>query len=73
MLGLLLALAIGASIAMMFSNSRSIAASLAVISALWAAVIGAILVTKFRRQADSAESKARDLRLVYEQIGRAHV
>ncbi|MBJ7287627.1 DUF6779 domain-containing protein [Williamsia sp.] len=66
LLGLLLALAIGASIAMMFSNSRSIAASLAVISALWAAVIGAILVTKFRRQADSAESKARDLRLVYE-------
>ncbi len=66
LLGLLLALAICASIAMMFSDSRSIAASLAVIAALWSAVIGAILVTKFRRQADSAESKARDLRLVYE-------
>ncbi|MGJ0118109.1 DUF6779 domain-containing protein [Williamsia sp. MIQD14] len=66
LLGLLLALAIGASVAMIFSPTRSIVASLAVIAALWAAVIGAILVTKFRRQADAAESKTRDLRLVYE-------
>ncbi|WP_082502237.1 DUF6779 domain-containing protein [Williamsia sp. Leaf354] len=66
LLGLLLALAIGASVAMIFSPTRSIVASLAVIAALWAAVIGAILVTKFRRQADSAEAKTRDLRLVYE-------
>ncbi|GAA1883353.1 DUF6779 domain-containing protein [Williamsia serinedens] len=66
LLGLLLVLAIGASIAMIFSPDRSIVASLAVIAALWAAVIGAILVTKFRRQADSAEAKTRDLRVVYE-------
>ncbi|MEH3157334.1 MAG: hypothetical protein PGN29_19310 [Gordonia paraffinivorans] len=66
LLGLLLVLAIGASVAMIFSPDRSIVASLAVIAALWAAVIGAILVTKFRRQADSAEAKTRDLRVVYE-------
>ncbi|MGZ8177192.1 DUF6779 domain-containing protein [Williamsia sp. SKLECPSW1] len=66
LLGLLLLLAIGASIAMIFSTDRSVVASLAVIAALWAAVIGAILVTKFRRQADSAEAKTRDLRVVYE-------
>ena len=66
LLGLLLVLAIGASIAMIFTPDRSVVASLAVIAALWAAVIGAILVTKFRRQADSAEAKTRDLRVVYE-------
>ncbi|WP_299570396.1 DUF6779 domain-containing protein [uncultured Williamsia sp.] len=66
LLGLLLLLAIGASVAMIFTPDRSVVASLAVIAALWAAVIGAILVTKFRRQADSAEAKTRDLRVVYE-------
>ena len=29
-------------------------------------MIAAILVTRYRRQAESAESKSRDLRLVYE-------
>lgn len=66
LLGLLLILAIGASIAMIFSRDRSIVASLAVIAALWAAVIGAILVTRFRRAADTAEARTRDLRVVYE-------
>lgn len=66
LLGLLIALAIVASILMVFSDQLSVSGSLAVIAALWAAVIGAILVTKFRRQAESAESKGRDLRLVYE-------
>lgn len=51
---------------MIITSEMSIAGSLAVITALWAAVIGAILVTKYRRQADSADAKARDLRLVYE-------
>ncbi|MFW0797565.1 DUF6779 domain-containing protein [Gordonia sp. CPCC 205515] len=66
LLGLLIVLAIVASILMVFSDQLSVTGSLAVIAALWAAVIGAILVTKFRRQAESAESKSRDLRLVYE-------
>ncbi|MED5802623.1 DUF6779 domain-containing protein [Gordonia sp. Z-3] len=66
LLGLLIVLAIVASILMVFTDQLSISGSLAVIAALWAAVIGAILVTKFRRQAESAEAKSRDLRLVYE-------
>ena len=66
LLGVLLLFALGSSIFMIFTSEMSIAASLAVITALWAAVIGAILVTKYRRQADSADAKARDLRLVYE-------
>ncbi len=66
LLGLLIVLAIVASVLMVFSDQLSVAGSLAVIAALWAAVIGAILVTKFRRQAESAEAKSRDLRLVYE-------
>ncbi|MCH5643769.1 DUF6779 domain-containing protein [Gordonia sp. ABSL49_1] len=66
LLGLLIVLALAASILMVFTDQLSIPGSLAVIAALWAAVIGAILVTKFRRQAESAEAKSRDLRLVYE-------
>ncbi|ANY24891.1 DUF6779 domain-containing protein [Gordonia terrae] len=66
LLGLLIVLALVASILMVFTDRLSITGSLAVIAALWAAVIGAILVTKFRRQAESAEAKSRDLRLVYE-------
>ncbi|WP_168706415.1 DUF6779 domain-containing protein [Gordonia paraffinivorans] len=66
LLGLLIVLSLAASILMVFTDRLSITGSLAVISALWAAVIGAILVTKFRRQAESAEAKSRDLRLVYE-------
>ena len=66
LLGLLIVLAIAASILMVFTDQLSVSGSLAVIAALWAAVIGAILVTKFRRQAESAEAKSRDLRLVYE-------
>ncbi|GAC68125.1 DUF6779 domain-containing protein [Gordonia soli] len=66
LLGLLIVLALVASILMVFTDKLSIVGSLAVIAALWAAVIGAILVTRFRRQADSAEAKSRDLRLVYE-------
>ncbi|GAB19208.1 hypothetical protein GOEFS_076_00370 [Gordonia effusa NBRC 100432] len=66
MLGLLILLALVASVLMVFVDKLTVAASIAVIAALWAAVIGAILVTKFRRQADTAEAKSRDLRLVYE-------
>lgn len=66
LLGLLIVLAIVASVLMVFTDQLSVAGSLAVIAALWAAVIGAILVTKFRRQAEGAEAKSRDLRLVYE-------
>lgn len=66
LLGLFLLLAVIASILMIFGDDLSMTATLAVIAALWAAVIGAVLVTRFRRQADVAETRARDLRLVYE-------
>lgn len=67
MIGALLVLAVAASILMIFTaKNMPIAAALAVVAALWAGVIAAILVTRYRRQADAAEAKSRDLRLVYE-------
>ncbi|GAB10186.1 hypothetical protein GOARA_053_00120 [Gordonia araii NBRC 100433] len=66
LLGLLIVLALVASAMMIWSDQLSVPASIAVISALWAAVIGAIGVTRYRRQAEIAESKSRDMRLVYE-------
>ena len=66
LVGLLIVLAVVASVLMLFADQISVLGSLAVIAALWAAVIAAILVTRYRRQAESAESKSRDLRLVYE-------
>ena len=66
LLGLLIALALVASILMVWSDQLSVPASVAVIAALWAAVLGAIGVTRFRRQAESAEAQSRDMRLVYE-------
>ncbi|MFZ2509701.1 MAG: DUF6779 domain-containing protein [Gordonia sp. (in: high G+C Gram-positive bacteria)] len=66
LIGLFIVLALIASLLMVLRKDISLAASLAVIAALWAAVIGAILVTKYRRQADTAEHRSRDLRLVYE-------
>ncbi|WP_265742460.1 DUF6779 domain-containing protein [Gordonia liuliyuniae] len=65
-IALLIVLALAASLLMVFSDDLSMQATLAVIAALWAAVIGAVLVTKYRRQADTAENRTRDLRLVYE-------
>lgn len=66
LIGLLVVLALAASLLMVFGNDFTVPATLAVIAALWAAVLGAVLVTKYRRQADVAEARSRDLRLVYE-------
>lgn len=66
LLGLFIVLAVIASLLMVFGGDISLTGSLAVISALWAAVIGAVLVTKYRRQADVAELRSRDQRDVYE-------
>lgn len=66
LLGLLIVLALAASVLMIFTDNLSITGTLAVIAALWAAVIGAVLVTRFRKQAETAEARSRDLRLVYE-------
>lgn len=60
-------LAVIASVTMVVAkNSISIAGTIAVIAALWAAVLGAVLMTKYRRQAEVAEARNRDQRMVYE-------
>ncbi|MFT3716112.1 MAG: hypothetical protein QM774_09245 [Gordonia sp. (in: high G+C Gram-positive bacteria)] len=66
MLGVFILLALIASVLMVVGKNFSITATLAVIAALWAAVIGAILVARYRRQAELAETRSKDLRLVYE-------
>src|SRR5690606_1475510 len=66
LLGLLVLLAVIASVLMVFTDDLTWLAALAVIAALWAAAIGAILVTRYRRQAEDLSAKAGDLRHVYE-------
>jgi hypothetical protein len=61
----LLALAMGASSALVFTNRVELL-KLAVILALWAAVAGAFVSVLYRRQSDADQSRARDLKLVYD-------
>src|SRR6201996_7333811 len=61
----LLLLAMGASSALVFTNRVELL-KLAVILALWAAVAGAFVSVLYRRQSDAAQSKVRDLKLVYD-------
>lgn len=61
----LLILAIGASSALVFTN-RAELLKLAVLLALWAAVVAAFVSVIYRRQADSDQAKVRDLKLVYD-------
>ena len=61
----LLVLAIGASSAMVFT-SRVELLKLAVILALWAAVVAAFVSVIYRRQSDVDQARARDLKLVYD-------
>ena len=64
LLTVLLVLAIGASTALVFT-SRIELLRLAVLLALWAAVVGAFVSVAYRRQADLDQAKARDLKTVY--------
>jgi len=66
LIGLLIVLALIASVVMVAIDDLSAWASVAVIAALWAAVIAVILMTRYRRQADVATKRGQDLRLVYE-------
>ncbi|MFT3901168.1 MAG: hypothetical protein QM728_13125 [Gordonia sp. (in: high G+C Gram-positive bacteria)] len=66
LVGLLIVLALVASCLMVWSDQLTVPASVAVIAALWAAVLGAIGITRYRRQAELAEARGRDMRLVYE-------
>jgi hypothetical protein len=61
----LLVLAIAASSALVFTN-RTELLKLAVILALWAAVVAAFVSMIYRRQSDIDQAKARDLKLVYD-------
>jgi hypothetical protein len=61
----LLVLAIVASSALVFTNRVELL-KLAVIVALWAAVIAAFVSFIYRRQSDMDQAKARDLKLVYD-------
>ena len=61
----LLVLAIVASSALVFTNKVELL-KLAVIIALWAAVVAAFISFIYRRQADIDQAKARDLKLVYD-------
>ena len=65
LLTVLLVLAIGASSALVFTNRVELL-KLAVILALWAAVVAAFVSVIYRRQSDIEGAKARDLKLVYD-------
>src|SRR4051794_5335018 len=61
----LLVLAIVASSALVFTNKVELL-KLAVIVALWAAVVAAFVSVIYRRQSDADQAKVRDLKLVYD-------
>ncbi len=65
LLTLLLVLAIVASSALVFTNRVELL-KLAVILALWAAVVAAFVSVIYRRQSDVDQARARDLKLVYD-------
>ena len=65
MLTALLVLAIVASSALVFTDRVELL-KLAVIIALWAAVVAAFVSFIYRRQSDMDQAKARDLKLVYD-------
>src|SRR5215470_10151211 len=65
LLTVLLVLAIGASSALVFTNRVELL-KLAVVLALWAAVVAAFVSVIYRRQSDFDQAKVRDLKLVYD-------
>ncbi|MDN5759100.1 MAG: hypothetical protein L0H59_11295 [Tomitella sp.] len=65
LLGVLVLLAIIASIIMIFTDSVPLL-RIGLVAALWAAVVGAIAMTKFRKDSENDSARARDLKLVYE-------
>jgi len=64
-LGVLVALAVGGSLLMVFSDSAQLL-RLAVVALLWVAVICSIAVTKYRKEAATSASRAQELQKVYE-------
>ena len=64
-LGVLLILALVATVVMIFSDNP-VWMRIGTLAALWAAFIGAFLVARYRRQAATEASRMRDLHTVYE-------
>ena len=64
-LGVLLALALVATVVMIFSDNP-VWMRIGTLAALWAAFIGAFLVARYRRQAAAEAARVRDLHTVYE-------
>ncbi|WP_024795117.1 DUF6779 domain-containing protein [Tomitella biformata] len=65
LLGALIFLAVAASIVMVFTDSVTML-RIGLVAALWAAVIGSIAMTKYRKDSENDAAKTRDLKLVYE-------
>ncbi|MET8776117.1 DUF6779 domain-containing protein [Nocardia sp. NPDC004654] len=63
--GALILLGLIASVFLVFSNSLQFT-RIGLIAALWAAAIGALAATKYRKDADVDKAKVRDLQTVYE-------
>lgn len=61
----LLALSLGASSALVFTD-RVEFLKLAVVLALWAAIVGAFVSVFYRRQSDADQARVRDMKLVYD-------
>ena len=64
MMAALIALAVIASVVMLFTDSTGWM-KIAVLAGLWAAVIGALLVTRYRRQLASERERIADLEVMH--------
>ncbi|WP_194816985.1 DUF6779 domain-containing protein [Nocardia sp. XZ_19_385] len=64
-IGSLILLGLVASVFLVFSNSLQFV-RIGLVAALWAAVIGALAATRYRKEATIDKAKARDLQKVYE-------
>ncbi|MGW0248307.1 DUF6779 domain-containing protein [Nocardia goodfellowii] len=64
-IGSLILLGLVASVFLVFSNSLQFV-RIGLVAALWAAVIGALAATRYRKEATVDKAKARDLQKVYE-------
>lgn len=65
LIGTLIFLAVVASLVMIFTDSVPLL-RVGTVAALWAAVVGAIAMTKYRKDSENDAAKTRDLKLVYE-------
>ncbi|GAB2716931.1 hypothetical protein GCM10027089_46460 [Nocardia thraciensis] len=63
--GVLILLGLIASVFLIFSNSLQLI-RIGLVAALWAAVLGALAATRYRRESAVDKAKARDLQTVYE-------